>query len=505
MIIKLIKKIAYCFFSLLSLTACVNQCLFKANFLSPPENVLQNQVEEALEAGTFTPVSNLEEKWWLFLQDPQLQALIEIALEKNPSLQSAEAQVLAAGYTFDRTRAALYPTVNLLGDIQRERISKNTPFLSAVPLATGTAADLPNSSAIPFSFTQYETNLSFNWNLDLWGKNRNALLATFGEIKAAAAEQKLAQLIISIALASNYYSLQTAYQRQAYNKIYVDNRQRYLDLINLRIQNNIDSNFTLLAAKNDLATAKVSLLQIEADIAVYENQIQAYLADGFNYKFEPYQVLKKPLPKVPIPEELPLHLIAYRPDLSAKLWLIESAGHSIEVARAGFYPDFNLLGFIGLQSASLKTLFEKKSVYGDGQLAFNLPIFNAGLLNANLKSAVINYELAIYDYNQNLLDAVKEVLDALALVKNFSNQLKELKNTTQYQAKILNLTKDRLVEHVATGLDQLNSQKQYVIILDQEMIAWGKMMQAVLNLVKALGGGYYAKEWDECTNYQEFE
>lgn len=436
----------------------------------------------------------IPQDWWILFDDEQLNGFIEEAFTLNPTLQAAHAKILLANAYAKSARAAFYPTINWGGDILREKLSETglTPFKNPSTPSSSAAVVTPGgTSGIPVYFTQYETELTLNYDFDVWGKNRNTLRAAIGEIKARIADEAFSRLQLGIAVASVYYQLQMNYQREKIALAYQKSQEQYLNLVQQKVQKKLDNKLSLNRAKANLTDAKLILLQIQGDIAVDEYQLKTYLAGNFDEEICKIPITMKPLPKVPLPKELPLHLLAQRPDISAQLWLIESAGKQIDVARAGFYPDFNLSALFGFQTIHLHKLFNyPESNFFYVNPAFTLPIFDGGRLKANLRITEVNYDLAIYKYNELILNAAKEVLDGIALLRNAHIQLQEYQEKKEYQEESLILANSRLKHGISSRLDYLIYEENLLIAQDQEVQAIGTLIQSILSLIKALGGGY---------------
>lgn len=463
--------------------------------LETPTYALSQALQEADQDPGIVKTDCIPEEWWLIFQDDQLTSFIQKTLERNPTLQKARANILLAATVADRVKAVLYPDIGWGADISRQKLSETAiiPFkdFRATP---GTPNVAPGGVAgIPVYFTQYETEFTLSYNFDFWDKNRNTLLAAVGEVKARMADEVFARLQLAISVAQVYYQLQIDYKRKEIARALSENQAQYLDLIQKRLQGNLDSMLTVHVAQSNLASTQQSLLQIEGDIAVRENQLRAYLADHFEESIYSVPIAARPLPQVPMPIDLPLHLIAKRPDITSQLWLIESAGKQIEVAKAGFYPDFNLTAFFGYQTIHLHEFFKWPSSYYNIDPAVTLPIFDGGRLLANLHNSEVNYDLAIYQYNQLLLNAVREVLDGLAILRNREQQLQENIKKANYQEQLFQLTNLRVTHNLNSGLDYLISQQNMLVAQDQAMISLGSTLQAILALIKAVGGGYDAQ------------
>ncbi len=482
------------FLALMTMTSC------RTGQGAYPYDIPSEALDDAIQTMSNDPLisydESLPENWWTLFNDDQLSAFIQQALVTNPTLQSAKANILLAAYNADGMKSILFPNFTLGGDVLREKLSKTglIPFNNS----NNTAPPLPplpvtaGANGIPVYFTQYETEITLNYDFDIWGKNRKLWQAALGVMRANAADENFTRLQVGIAVAQVYYQLQINYQREEIARMVVENQINYLNMIERRFQSNIDNNVSVQIAEANVSSSKENLLQIQANIAVYEYQLKAYLAGNFQEEIHNIEIAKQPLPKVPLPADLPLHLIAYRPDIIAQLWLIQSAGKQIEAAQAGFYPDFSMTGLLGFQTIHLHKLFTWPSTYYNVDPAFTLPIFDGGRLLANLRGSEINYDLAILKYNNLILNAVQEVLSSLAGLNKTEQQFQEYKNQLNNQVNIFELTKLRMENSLSSELDVLVSEYSLLFVRDKEMMLLGNTIQAILSLVKALGGGYQA-------------
>lgn len=482
------RDVAFClFFLCLALSGC-GTGRRAVPMDAPP--ALDEAADQAVTEAPFAR-GELPEDWWNLFGDGQLADFIEKAFARHPTLQSAKAKILAAAYAADLTRSSLFPNLTWGGDVSRQKLSETgiIPFnTTPTPVHTAPIVATGGQNGIPVYFTQYETELILTYDFDLWGKNRNLWRAGLGEVRARMADEAFVHLQIGISIAEVYYQLQIAYKRQQIAQALLDNQASQEALTQQRVQANLGNRQELYTAKTNSTSARQSLLELEGEIAVYENQLRAYLAGDFN---EPIaKVADRPLPQVPLPSDLPVHLLAHRPDIAAQLWLIESGGRQIETAKAGFYPDFNLAMLFGYQTIHLHKLFEFPSTMYNIDPAFTLPIFDGGRLLANLRASEINYDLAVLHYNEMILTAVREVLDGLAVLRNSDQQLQEFHRIVGEQEEIFQNSRLRSSWNLNSGLDDLLSEQNVLIARDREMVAYGKKIQAILQLIKALGGGY---------------
>lgn len=481
-------------FLILSLCGCRSEK--QAVPFELPSNAIEEAIDEIDSQSIIQRDEELPEDWWSVFNDEQLAHFIAQAFYANPTIQTARANILMAAYNADRLKAVLFPNFNLGGDILRQKFSEtgiipfntpqtNNPVAPPLPLpATG------GVNGIPVYFTQYETEVTMSYNFDIWGKNRNTWAAALGQMWSNAADEIFTRLEIGIAVAQAYYRLQVNYQRKKIAEALVENQKKYLETVQHRMEKNVDNLISTTTAQLNLTSTEQNLTQVKNDISVDEYRLKAYIAGNFMEEIEAISIDQKELPRVPLPGDLPLHLISHRPDITAQLWLIASAGKQIEVAQAGFYPDFSITGLFGYQTIHLHRLFEWPSSFYNVDPAFTLPLFDGGKLLANLRGSEINYDLAILQYNQTVISAVQDVLTSLATLQNYEILLKDASSITKDQEEIFKLTKLRLVHNLNSQLDLLVSERNYLLSQDQKLLALGNTLQAVLSLIKALGGGY---------------
>lgn len=466
--------------------------------IETPTNALEIAIQDAVETNDpLFQYSNLtSEEWWSLFGDSQLDFFINKAFANNPTIQSAREQVLSASYTADIIKSSLYPYISFGADVSRQKLSKTgvIPFNSGPKGSDTPTVNVPvtpgSQSKIPEYFTLYETELNFKYSFDFWDKNRNTFRAALGRVQANIAEEAYTRLLLGISVAKVYYELQVNYKRQEILTLLLENRTKFYELIQKRVAANIDNELSIQTALSNLADARDLLLDVQGQIAVEEHRLKAYLADNFSEEIDRINITQYPLPKIPLPPDLPLRLIAKRPDIIAQLWLIESAGREIEVARAGFYPDFSLSALFGFQTIHLSKLFQGPSTYFNVDPAVSLPIFDGGRLMGNLRASEIHYDLAILEYNNLVIDATKEVLDAIAVTHNSWKRFQVYERKFAAQSELNRITTLRVTHNLNNSLDALTTEGNMLISQDQETVALKRTLLAILDLIKSIGGGY---------------
>lgn len=157
--------------------------------LDMPIESIENAIQDAKDDSIFQIGESIPNEWWLLFNDTQLNGIIQATLTRNPALQSAQMQILAAAYQAASLRAALYPYFSWGADVSRQKLSTT----GVIPFASGPAgSDTPTisvpstpgpSSAIPEYFTLYETEFNLKYEFDFWNKNRNTFRQLLGKFK----------------------------------------------------------------------------------------------------------------------------------------------------------------------------------------------------------------------------------------------------------------------------------------------------------------------------------
>lgn len=441
-----------------------------------PLTALTEAQNEALKSNAATQSDWPQEQWWRIFGDEQLNGLIEQSLDAHPSMKIAEAKVQIAAAQFRRERAPLFPNFNSSGDYTRIHNSKNGIFGLA-------------PRVFPLTYNQPEISLNFSYEFDFWKKHTNLIVAAIDEVQARAAEAYLSKLILAVSVADAYFHLQASAARLEIAKELIRNRKDNIELTSLRRKNGLDNDWVVNRARTASLVASQFYEQVSEDVITSNNELQALLVSDFTVPIAAVDLslgLNEPFP---IPTTLPLELLAHRADVWAYRWRVEAAARQICVARANFYPNINIVGFVGLQSIFPSKLFQGDSTYGSIGPAFHLPLFDGGILCAEYDVSVQQYVIAVAQYDQAVLDAVKEVLNALAILKSTHELYLIAKASEEVAKDSLEVARQRLKHELNSKLDVLSYENDWLQSKDIYLQALLSCSEARLNLIRALGGG----------------
>jgi NodT family efflux transporter outer membrane factor (OMF) lipoprotein len=447
---------------------------------------LEHVAETALAEDGFAGGEWPAHAWWETFDDPQLNELIETALKDSPTLKQAEAKVQFAEQTAKKERASLFPKLDMNYVEQWEYFSQNGFVRAFYPEMPGVT--------IPATTNQLDLTLNFSYEFDFWGKNRKKFQAALGMMRASAAEKAQAELILTTYLAQTYFQLQAHLAQKDLLQEKYEERSQLYGLTLSRLAWGIDPDFPVMDKEKNVYLVEQMLAAVAREIALDRHLIKILIGQGPDSPDLALPLSASYDHPFPLPEQLSLDLVARRPDLQAQIWRVETAAKEIGIAKADFYPNVNLFAFAGLESLAFGDFFRWSSKMGTLEPAIHLPIFTGGKLRANLRSKVAAYNEAVYAYNDLLLHAAKDVADQIVLLRTKFIEL-EMQGATvdvtgdQYQLKQLCFEKG-----VSNYLNVLNTQEEF---LNQRLALVSHRrdyLLAILQLIKALGGGYTAEK-----------
>ncbi len=428
----------------------------------------------SLAGARLSPAAWPSAAWWQRFGDPQLDALIAEGLAGNPGMRSARARIDRAIALAASSGAALSPQASAGADVTRQHVSANGIF--PPPLADSW-------------YTQTQLAASFGYELDLWGRNRAAYDAALGQVKAAEVDAYAVRLLLASSVARAYAQLGRSFEQLDLAHSTLVQRQAVLDLVGQRVSAGLDSDVELKQAEGSIPAARARIAQLEEEIALGRNLLAALVGKGPDRGFA---IGRPHLQEQPIalPSALPADLLGRRPDVVAQRWRVESARHDIEAAKGQFYPNVNLSALVGVQGITFSKLLTRGSEIPTFGPALRLPLFDGGRLRGNLAARDADYDLALEQYNQTLIEAMREVVDQLASLRSADAQRVQIERAlaTARQAHELALVRYRA--GVGNYLQVLATETP---LLEQQNLQAGLRAQELglsVNLIRALGGGF---------------
>ena len=413
--------------------------------------------------------------WWKTFNDPQLDQLLAEALADSPTLKVAAARTRKALAFADSAKAALYPQINGNLAITEQRFAEHGLY---PPPFAGTWN----------TFNELTANL--NWEIDFWGKNRSAYESALDQARVAEIDAYAARLALSVDIAQTYVQLHRAYLLLDVAELTLKEREQTYALTRDRVVAGLDSRLELKQAETAIPATRELITRLNETIALTHNALAALLGQGPDRGLAIARPAGESMRVMALPTNVPAELVGRRPELVAQRWRIEAAQQDIANAKAQFYPNINLVAFIGLQSLGSAGFFSAASrTLGIGP-AVTLPIFEGGRLRANLAGTHADYDIVVEQYNQALADSLKDVVDQLASWRSVEQQREQQKVALDTAQEAYDLALLRYREGIGNFLQVLSVEAP---LLEQQSLAAelrARQLEIAINLVRALGGGF---------------
>ncbi len=415
-------------------------------------------------------------KWFEVFKDERLQELIQSALRQNYDLRDAVVRVDAARANLGITRADQFPSIDVSTDITTLRRSTNGGFL------------------LPFGFESKRTFGSVFLNLlsfevDAWGRLRRATEAVRADLLLAEENRKTVVTTLVSDVAAAYFNLLELDMELEIARRTLATREDSLRLIDVRQRGGVATLLDLRQAEQLVYTAGATIPDVERLIEQNENQIQLLLGLSPGAVVRGLRLTEQPqLPSVP--PGLPSSLLERRPDIRAAEQNLVAANALIGVAKAAYFPQITLTGFLGSETSQLSDLFTGPARAWQFVPQVIQPIFEGGRIRSNVKLTEAGREIALVQYERTIETAFREVSDALVQhrrVTEIRTQQELLVAALQDRSRLAYM---RYRGGVDTLLNALDADRDlFAVELDLARTRRDEL-QAVVQLYKALGGGW---------------
>jgi NodT family efflux transporter outer membrane factor (OMF) lipoprotein len=413
--------------------------------------------------------------WWEDFGDPLLNSLERQLESENPSLAALSEQYTQARDLAAVARSGLFPQISANAGMSDNKESIHRLFRSA------------NSTA-PLTEASNLYQAGATWEPDFWGRIRNGALQQERLAQSSAALVASARLSLEGELADDYIALRGLDAQDATYRAAVANYQDAVQITELRLRGKIGSGLDVARAQSQLAAAQASLNFTLAARAVLQHAISVLVGANPSIFVVPEDDRMEFAVPV-VPAGMPSQLLERRPDIASAERQMASANAGIGVARAAFYPDITISATGGFQDSGFNLASLPTSLWSYGAGAI-LPIFEGGLRRAQLQRSWSQYAQARDNYRLAVLSAFQEVEDGLAQTSLLQIQSQSLQRARDESAKAQSLAMQLYVGGLTSYVDVVVAQEATLVASIAATQAQVGRLQATVNLVRALGGGW---------------
>ncbi|MDF3937200.1 efflux transporter outer membrane subunit [Pseudomonas citronellolis] len=420
----------------------------------------------------------VESRWWRLFNDPQLDRLQARVAAGNLDLQAAAARLQQSRAIRQALGADAVPTVDGNAAYSRQRNSE-------VGLSD------PSGESGRHNFNQLDAGFTLSWELDLWGRVRRELEAANAQVEASQASRHDVLVAVLAESVRDYLQLRGEQRREAILRGNLEIARHSLQLTQMRRAEGV-------ATELDVAEAKAQVAVIESQLpGSQKRQARLLNALAFLLGEQPGALTAElaqaaPLPRPPraVPVGLPSQLAQRRPDIRQAEAQLHAATAGIGMARADFYPRISLNGDFGFQALQLANFGDWNShTFGIGP-SLHLPIFEGGRLKGTLALREAQQREAAIAYRRTVLNAWREVDDALSDYAADQRELAALDEAVEHGRTALANAREQYKAGAVDFLNVLSAQRELLASEERQARSGEAVAVNLALLYKALGGGW---------------
>jgi multidrug efflux system outer membrane protein len=415
----------------------------------------------------------VQAEWWKLYNDQQLNDLVASTLARNVDIKLAVAQVEEAEGVVREAGAAVLPEIDAGGNSNRT--------------ASSTATTLPSPAGVPTVRTDHRVAFSTTFELDFWGKLRNASVAAQARLLATRYARDVVMLTLASTTAQSYFALRSLDAQIVVTRESLATRESSLGIVRDRVKAGYASDLDLAQANVARANAAALLRDLQRQRALVEHQLQT-LTGELGLRVAAGNALELPTPALP-PPELPSTLVERRPDVASAEQNLISANAQIGVAKAAQFPTFSLTGFLGGESESLSNILTNPARIWSIGLGVVFPVFDAGRYAARTEEAEARQRQALASYQKTVELAFRDVADALANIRQSVATEEDLRAAAAAARDALRIAQARYQAGYSAYLDVLDAQRSFIEAELSLVRNRQTQLTYTVDLIKATGGG----------------
>jgi NodT family efflux transporter outer membrane factor (OMF) lipoprotein len=453
------------------------------SFITPYQQPIVVPVKDAWQDGLWKEALPSDElprgAWWRLFGDKKLNELQEKMERNNPTLAIAVARFDQSTAFVRQLGAALYPSLDVDAGITRNRQSDHRPLRN------------PNQ---PEFYNANTVNTLLSYELDLWGRVRNSIVAGQATAEASAADLESTRLSLHALLAENYIRLRNVDAQSNLLGASIQVFEKNLTFVESRHSGGIASGLDVARAETQVNIVKAELSDLKIQRAVYEHAIASLVGESATaFKIPPVSDLDliKP-PRIPV--GLPSTLLQRRPDIASAERKTEAANARVGVARAAFFPSFSLSGSsIGFQNTGGSDWFTAPNLFWSigPRMIFN--IFDGNLRRSQVDQAKAVLDQAGQEYRAVVLQAFQQVEDELVRLKYLKEQTME-QNAAAISAHKAETLADYRYKNGAVTYLEVSTAQTIALQVNRGLLALRtQALVASVGLIRGLGGGWSKK------------
>ncbi len=419
-------------------------------------------------------VASADSAWWAQFGDQQLERLIAIALAESKDILIAAARVEEFYGRYGVQRGQQFPQAGL----QAQGGSRQVSRVSAPPL--------PAPASVTSDF--YSVDLGVSFEIDLWGRLRRATEAARADLLGAEENRRTVVLSLVSAVATAYINLLDLDRQLEIARQTAGTRAESVRIFSLRFKGGTISEMELQMVTSEYEAALAAIPLLEKQVAQQEAGLSVLIGRNPGPIVRGGTLEKLLLPAVPA--GLPSELLERRPDIRQGEQQLIAANARIGVAKAAYYPSISLTGILGTASSGLSNLFTADSRTWIYAGTLGQPLFTGGTLSGQLAVSEAQQKQALYAYQQAIQTAFGEVENSLVDQAKTREQVAAQGRQVDALGRYAQLARLRYDNGYTSYIEVLDAERSLFQAQLELAQAQGQLHFALINLYKALGGGW---------------
>ncbi|GIQ73323.1 RND transporter [Bradyrhizobium sp. RD5-C2] len=412
--------------------------------------------------------------WWRGFRSPELTGLMESAQQYNLDIAVAIAQIVQADAQAGVSGAALLPSISGSANAERQKV------------ATGSSSLLGGSSG---TFSQYSLGLSASYIVDFWGKNRATLSASEESATSARYNREVVALTTMATVANTYFQVLAAQDQIKATRRNLAAAERILALIKSQFAGGTASQLDLSQQEALVATQRAAIPPLEVTLGQNTAALALLVARApADFAVRGGSTTQISVPR--ITPGMPSELLYQRPDVRQAEAQLAASNFSVDAARAAFFPQIQLTGTTGFQSAALASLFAPGAWYYTLAAGLTQPLFDGFLLESQFKLAKGQQLQNLQAYRKAVLSAFADVEKALIALQKYTLQERLQSDVVASSRKAFEVSETQLRGGTVNLITVLQTQQTlFTAELNLVTVRLNKLL-AASSLFQALGGGW---------------
>jgi NodT family efflux transporter outer membrane factor (OMF) lipoprotein len=425
--------------------------------------------------------------WWGVFNDPVLDRLVQLAHAQNNDLKVAGLRVLEARARLGIATGNLYPQTQVaFGDATRVQGSESG--------ANTLAGDL--------SFWQYNLGVGATWEVDFWGRFRRGVEAADADLLASIASFDETLVLLTAQVADTYVAIRTAEEQLRIARQNLALQQRSYEIVDVLYRNGAESELDVQQALALLLSTQATIPGLETSLRQARHALSTLLGTAPGDVSELLRGTVA-IPGVParMAVGLPGDLLRRRPDVRRAELQAVAQNARVGIANADLYPSFTISGSLGLSAADstdttrtgatgLGELFRGDSITYSVGPGFVWPFLNYDRIRNNIRVQDARLQQALIQYRESVIQAAREVEDALAALQGAQQQDEILEKAVTSARRSTDLSLLRYQEGFADYQRVLDAQQRLFTQQGRYVANKGELALVVIALYRALGGGW---------------